>query len=373
MLITIPVFDNLNLNTIKALKTLFYIFVRNIILMNNRLLFIIQLVVIAGLFSCKAYRPVVSTSGSGVATDDYTNRYKDLAVSEMKRTGIPASITLAQGMIESDFGRSRLAREANNHFGIKCHNDWTGPTIRHNDDRRNECFRKYSRPEESYYDHSDFLKSGSRYNFLFDLDPTDYRGWARGLKKAGYATNPDYANMLIRKIEENNLWYFDQDYKSSGSSAAVNKKDPLNNPDDYQDAKINGKPGNVIYDNVAVAARVPRIQENNRIQYIIVKEGETKEKIEKEFKLLRWELARYNELEDGFSPVPGQILYLQPKRAKAEPGKEYHNTVEGETMYLISQQYGIKLNSLYEMNRMTEGAEPEPGQQIWLRNIRPVR
>jgi len=367
------VFDNLKQKALQTLKTLFYIFVRNIIEMHNRLLFIIQLVLIASLFSCKAYRPIVSTSGSGVATGDYTNRYKDLAVSEMKRTGIPASITLAQGMIESDFGRSRLAREANNHFGIKCHNDWKGPTIRHNDDRRNECFRKYSRPEESYYDHSDFLKAGSRYNFLFDLDPSDYKGWARGLKKAGYATNPDYANMLIRKIEENNLWYFDQEYKSSGSPVAAKIKGPIIKAADNQDLKNNGNSGIVNYENIAIAATVPRIMENNRIQYIIVKEGETQEIIEKKFQLLKWELARYNELEDDFSPLPGHKLYLQPKRAKAEPGKEYHSTVEGETMYLISQLYGIKLKSLYEMNRMTEGTEPEAGQRIWLRNIRPVR
>jgi flagellum-specific peptidoglycan hydrolase FlgJ len=119
--------------------------------MSNRLLLLFQLAVITGLFSCSTYKPVVSTSGSGLLATDYIYTYKDLAVSEMKRTGVPASITLAQGMIESDFGRSRLAREANNHFGIKCHNDWTGPTIRHNDDSRNECFRKYRKPEESCF------------------------------------------------------------------------------------------------------------------------------------------------------------------------------------------------------------------------------
>jgi flagellum-specific peptidoglycan hydrolase FlgJ len=188
----------------------FPIFVINKIEMSNRLLLLFQLAVITGLFSCSTYKPVVSTSGSGLLATDYIYTYKDLAVSEMKRTGVPASITLAQGMIESDFGRSRLAREANNHFGIKCHNDWTGPTIRHNDDSRNECFRKYSKPEESFSDHSDFLKTGSRYRFLFDIDPADYKAWARGLKQAGYATNPDYANMLIRKIEENSLWNLDR-------------------------------------------------------------------------------------------------------------------------------------------------------------------
>ncbi len=160
--------------------------------------------------SCRTSRPVVTSSGGEASAGAYIERYKDLAISEMKRTGIPASITLAQGMIESDYGRSSLAREGNNHFGIKCHSDWTGPAIRHHDDRRNECFRKYKQPEDSYFDHSDFIKSGSRYSFLFDLPSTDYKSWARGLKKAGYATNPDYANMLIRKIEENNLYYYDR-------------------------------------------------------------------------------------------------------------------------------------------------------------------
>ncbi len=169
-----------------------------------------QIIILAGLVGCRAYRPAGQSSYPEASAGSYIEKYKDLAVSEMIRTGIPASITLAQGMIESDFGRSRLAREANNHFGIKCHNDWTGPTVRHNDDRRNECFRKYRKPEDSFYDHSDFLKYGSRYRTLFDIDPTDYKAWARGLKKAGYATNPDYANMLIRKIEENNLYYYDR-------------------------------------------------------------------------------------------------------------------------------------------------------------------
>jgi LysM repeat protein len=338
--------------------------------MRNRLLSISQLVLISGLLSCSAYKPVVSTSGSLLSAEDYVNAYKELAVSEMKRTGIPASITLAQGMIESDFGRSRLAREANNHFGIKCHDDWTGPTVRHNDDRRNECFRKYGRPEESFYDHSDFLKTGSRYSVLFNIDPTDYKGWARGLKKAGYATNPDYADMLIRKIEENNLWLFDRGYKSASAplQAIIAGKDTVII---QSTSKIRNSvaPVNV---NAAVFARTPRVMENNRIQYIIVKDGDTKDKIEKEFNLLKWELSKYNELNNDFQIFPGQILYFQPKREKAEPGKEYHTAVEGETMYMISQRYGIKVKSLYEMNRMKEGAEPVAGNKIWLRSIKPV-
>ena len=288
----------------------------------------------------------------------------------MKRTGIPASITLAQGMIESDFGRSTLAREANNHFGIKCHNDWTGPTIRHHDDRRNECFRKYSRPEDSFYDHSDFIRSGSRYRFLFDLAPTDYKGWARGLKKAGYATNPDYANMLIRQIEDNNLYYYDRGYSGKPAPVAAvpeTKAGETDHPVITRETMAGALP-----DDISVMERTSRVMENNRIKYIIVKQGESVESIEKEFQLLKWELTRYNELGNGFIPEPGQILYLQPKRDKAEPGKETHIVSEGETIYLISQKYGVKMKKLLEYNRMEEGEEPVPGQTLWLRRINPV-
>jgi len=338
--------------------------------MRNGIFFIILLVIISGLNSCKTYRPVVSATNQGYTAENYINTYKDLAVSEMKRTGVPASITLAQGMIESDFGRSSLAREANNHFGIKCHNDWNGPTIRHHDDRRNECFRKYRKPEESYYDHSDFLRSGTRYSFLFSIDPTDYRAWAKGLKKAGYATNPDYANMLIRKIEENNLWNLDRGYNTSSHSkdktVKVNEQAKVNDSDIIQKA--------VTFPNSisSVQARVPRIMENNRVQYIIVKDGDTREKLENEFQLLKWELPKYNELSSDFPIVVGQILYIQPKRERAEPGKESHSAVEGDTMYSISQKYGIKLKSLYLLNRMELGTEPDPGMKIWLRSIKPV-
>jgi LysM repeat protein len=345
-------------------------FVPNIFKMRDKLFFVLQLALISGLFSCSAYKPVVSTSGSQTSVVDYVNTFKDLAVSEMKRTGIPASITLAQGMIESDFGRSRLAREANNHFGIKCHDDWKGLTVRQDDDRRNECFRKYGRPEESFYDHSDFLRSGSRYKLLFDINPADYKGWARGLKKAGYATNPDYANMLIRSIEENNLWVFDREYKSPGVhvQALITNKDTviIKNESNSINTATPAK------ENSAVFAHAPRVMENNRIQYVIIHDGDTRDKLEKEFSLLRWELGRYNELNTDFQLFPGQILYLQPKREKAEPGKEYHTSAEGETMYMISQRYGIKVKSLYEMNRMAEGTEPEAGTKIWLRSTKPV-
>ncbi len=333
---------------------------------------IVLTVVLTFLVSCRVTKQAsapVSVSGSA---SDYIEAYKDLAIMEMKRTGVPASITLAQGMLESDYGRSTLARMGNNHFGIKCHNDWKGQTIVKHDDKRNECFRKYRNAEESFYDHSDFLRSGSRYSFLFDLDPKNYKAWAHGLRKAGYATNPDYANLLIRKIEENKLYIFDDTYTASVSRnpSGINQDTPANTSGTNASAsQAAAQDGTVTFG--AVMARVPRIKENNRLQYIVVKEGDTKDKIEKEFQLLKWELARYNELEENFTPVPGQILYLQPKREKAESGKDFHIVQEGDTMYSISQLYGIRLADLLEMNRMAAGEEPGKGQKIWLRSMKP--
>lgn len=338
---------------------------------------ILILLLVALLASCRANRPAVSASARVTAdAQSYIAKYKDLAISEMKRTGVPASITLAQGMIESDYGRSSLATKGNNHFGIKCHNGWTGEVIYHHDDKRNDCFRKYNRVEDSYYDHSDFLRTGSRYSFLFDLPVTDYKSWAKGLKKAGYATNPDYPDMLIRKIEENNLYYFDN--PALPQQTAMPMTAVRVNPGPVTDAGSAGKEPAikedvqmppVINDNFVVSARVSRVMENNRIQYIIVKDGETLEMIENEFDLLKWELQRYNELPEGFTPVAGQILYLQPKRDRAEAGKETHTAAQGETMYSISQKYGVKLKRLYEYNGMTEGEEPVPGQQVRLRSV----
>lgn len=337
---------------------------------KRHIIFLLTAVILAN--ACRSSRQVVSSSAGEASAAAYITKYKDLAISEMKRTGVPASITLAQGMIESSYGRSTLAVEGNNHFGIKCHNGWTGATIRHHDDRRNECFRKYRRPEDSFYDHSDFLRSGSRYSFLFNLPVTDYKSWARGLKKAGYATDPDYANMLIRKIEENKLYAFDKLLITPGqntSETAVSQ--PVNAVPAGVEPK-NEKPP-VDFGDISLSSRTPRIMENNRIQYIIVRDGETVESLEEDFELLRWELTRYNELENDFIPEPGQILYLQPKRDRAEPGKETHTAREGETMYQISQKYGVKVKKLYEYNLMNEGDNPVAGQKIWLRTIKTVK
>ncbi len=286
----------------------------------------------------------------------YIERYKDLAIEEMHRTGIPASITLAQGILESDYGRSRLAREANNHFGIKCHSNWNGGRIYHDDDRRNECFRKYRNVYDSYKDHSHFLTHSSRYDFLFDYKRTDYKKWARGLKKAGYATSRTYASRLIELIERYDLHRFDR--RTTVRTARHNSSGgpSLGNVDDY-----------------TISAGKHQVRTRNRIDYIVVKQGDTFEKLNRELNLLPWELRKYNELDDGAKLRQGQVLYLQPKRNKAARGYDVHKVKEGETMHSISQMYGVKEEELYEKNRMEPGEQPDPGEKVWLRGDKPQK
>lgn len=324
--------------------------------------------------SCHSTRTVVQQNSiirhAKGEVNAYTNLYAGFAVTEMGRTGIPASITLAQGIIESDYGRSRLAYEANNHFGIKCHSDWKGKKIYHDDDKRQECFRRYSRVEDSFKDHSDFLVDGSRYDFLFDLKMDDYKGWARGLKKAGYATNPKYASMLINTIEENRLYLYDN--ISSGRSSVDNRQ--VSN-EDYQNVidpvVADQKLLEEDIDNFVVSRNKMRTGIRNRIQYVIIKESDTYGTLASEFNLLSWELFRYNDLEDGRELTLGMLLYLQPKRNRAEAGEEFHIVEEGESMWSISQLYGVKLKILYERNRIISGADPDVGTELWLRRTKP--
>lgn len=337
--------------------------------MHNLKYLIIALLVLS---SCRSSKMAVNQPLPDIKHDNrdvaaYVGKFGHIAVSEMQRTGVPASITLAQGIIESDYGRSRLAREANNHFGIKCHNDWKGRRIYHDDDRRDECFRSYGRAEDSYLDHSDFLRGGSRYSFLFDLAPDDYKGWARGLKKAGYATNPKYAGMLIDMIEENKLYLYDR--QATGRRIPVKEINTRVEEDNSTVRESAERPAGI--DDFRVTLSKNRIMERNRIQYIIVGEGDSFESLAEEFDLLSWELFRYNDLDDSMSLYPGQVLYIQPKRLKADVGNDFHTVKEGETMYTISQLYGIRLKTLYERNSIEPGSEPPVGSELWLRKTRP--
>jgi LysM repeat protein len=272
----------------------------------------------------------------------------------MEKYGVPASIILAQGILESGSGNSRLAKLANNHFGIKCHSNWTGPKIYHDDDQKGECFRSYRSPEYSYRDHSEFLRGARRYAFLFDLNPTDYKEWAKGLQKAGYATDPGYPQKLIRIIEETKIYQLDKGIQIQLESPTLRMGD-LVDPDNYE---ID------LYKQRKVYIR-------NRIKYIKVNKGDTYQSLTQELELMPWQLAKYNDIPRGAKLVEGQELYVQPKRRQAESNHPLHIVEKGETLYSISQLYGVSLKSLYRRNKIDEKYIPEIGEKIYLRGRKP--
>lgn len=296
-----------------------------------------------------------------ITRSEYIDTYKGEAIKEMHNSGVPASITLAQGILESGDGNSALARYANNHFGIKCHSSWTGETFIQDDDAKDECFRKYKTALESFSDHSDFLNR-KRYAALFELKITDYKGWAKGLKAAGYATNPKYPQLLIRIIEENDLAKYDkmkagkQEKEGKSKKVKKDKKQKEDSPKVTQKSKKRG-------------SHSTKLHENN-IRYIEVKPEDSFEKIAEEFNMGTWQLYKYNDLSKGKDLFEEGVLFLQPKRGKAK--EEYHIARTGETMWDISQQYGIKLSKLLKKNRMFEGDAPKQGDKIYLQKIKPI-
>ncbi len=285
------------------------------------------------------------------ARSEYIKKYSKLAIAEMMRCGIPASITLAQGCLESNNGRSELATEGNNHFGIKCKKDWTGKRIYHDDDEKGECFRRYAHAEESYTDHSDFLRNSPRYAFLFQLDPTDYVGWARGLKQAGYATAPDYADRLIRIIEENQLYAYDDGLQDQQLASLQHT------PNEHSS---HGK-------TLAPLNHKHKVEMRNGLRSVIVSAGDSFDSIAKEFGERGPQLYDYNDFEKGQRLQVNQILYLEKKHRKAAPKNKIHIAEEGDTMHYIAQRYGIRLKPLMHRNRMKKDEEPTVGQKIYLR------
>lgn len=264
---------------------------------------------------------VLTLSAQNQQYKNYIAKYKDLAVDQMKKYRIPASITLAQALLESNAGQSELARNSNNHFGIKCHN-WSGNKTYYDDDEKDDCFRVYKTVRDSYEDHSIFLSSSQRYASLFRLDASDYVGWARGLKLAGYATSPTYADNLINIIESYNLDCFDEG--GGGSVYYVVGDDDTD-------------------------LHEPRIA--NGLVYIIARQGDTMQDIANEFDTSRFRLIRYNDLYRNYVPVKGDIIYLHRKNWKAKKPYTQHTVKDGESMYMISQMYGVRLNRLYKMNK----------------------
>lgn len=278
----------------------------------------------------------------------YIETYSEWAMKEMLRTGIPASIKLAQACLESDNGNSRLASDANNHFGIKCH-DWEGRKIYHDDDERDECFRSYRNAYESFKDHSDFLTTKSRYASLFELRPDDYKSWARGLKRAGYATSNKYASLLIHIIEENELYAYDQMVISGNFTDDGPVDTPGGIPDMHR-----------------------QIYSTNNVQYVIAQDGDTPKSLRRELDLYPNEIYRYNHLDRDAVLDSGMIIYIQPKRFRAEKGNVTHVIGEDETLWEVSQEYGVRLRSLYRKNRIEPGTPVEPGTEIYLRKRKPA-
>lgn len=281
----------------------------------------------------------ITTVAQVNVNDVYIAQYWNMAVEQMQKYRIPASITLAQGIIETSAGRSMLCTKANNHFGIKCSNGWNGPYMLADDDRPNERFRAYKSAKESYEDHSRFLTRNPRYFFLFKLSPNDYKGWAYGLKSAGYATNPRYADMLIGLIEDYQLYRFDE-------SEDINTR---------QIQRIVQKHEHKVYF-------------NNDNYYVVARAGDTFKSISKETGVSRRKIIKYNELDKDYILKEGDVLYLEKKKKRAErsyKGKLITVSV-GDSYYSISQRFGIQVKSLYKMNNLTPDAGIYAGQELFV-------
>jgi hypothetical protein len=285
----------------------------------------------------------------------YIGKYKDIAILEMMVYRIPASITLAQGILESNAGTSPLATQANNHFGIKCHKEWQGKTFTKDDETKHECFRKYENPIESFRDHSFFLTQRGRYKSLFNLDISDYKGWAYGLKAAGYATNTKYPEELIKSIETYELFRYDVvDYSLEFEDSLRSSIDTLS---------INNKLVQV--EVVQDGPGYRKILTNNGLNYIIAHKDDNIKSLAKEFGLSIRQLYEYNDMKKGTYLISGQMVYLENKRRKG--AASFHIVRKGETMYTISQKNGIQLKILYKKNKMKPGQVPKPGKKLVLR------
>ncbi|MDR3250328.1 MAG: glucosaminidase domain-containing protein [Tannerella sp.] len=289
--------------------------------------------------------------------DAYITKYKALAIKQQKEYKIPASITLAQGLLESAAGNSRLARLANNHFGIKCKENWTGGTIRHDDDAKNECFRAYKTAEESYLDHSLFLAKRKYYVSLFDLDIYDYKAWAIGLQKCGYATDKSYGEKLIRIIETYQLYKYDK--VSVPNNNAYTENDIYEIKISETEHKKTTRP--------AVTNWRRRIHKTNGIHFITAQENDSFDIIAYDTRMKLKVLLKYNETEKDRKLKEGDIVYLQPKKKYASKESKTHIVTSGESMYSISQLYGMRLKTLYKLNKLKTDFVPKRGDIIKVR------
>lgn len=285
----------------------------------------------------------ISTLRAQKGYEDYIQRYKSIAIAEAKRSGVPASITLAQAIHESNVGKSRLAREGNNHFGIKCHSEWTGPVLYEDDDTLQECFRVYTDVAASYKDHSDFLKNKKRYEPLFQLPSTDYIAWAYILRECGYATNPQYPQLLVKIIEENKLYELDQE--NTITSPTVTTPEPSNTS--------------------TITKKNFKKSRKNGMDIVIINQSMSQAELSKTLDLSEKKLVEYNDLNyHNIALSSGDILYLEKKKSNTD--QKYHVVKEGENTWQISQQYGIQVAQIYKYNRYFYPSEPKVGETIYL-------
>ena len=288
------------------------------------------------------------------AFEAYINKYKNLAIQLQKEYKIPASIKLAQGLLETAAGSSRLARVGNNHFGIKCKEEWRGGRMYHDDDAIGECFRTYKSAEESYLDHSLFLSQRRFYVSLFDLDIYDYKGWAHGLQKCGYATDKAYGTKLIRLIETYELYKYDR--------AKVPEKKPID--DEIYEIKLNA-PDKAGHQDPINWRR--RIHQTNGIHYIVAQANDTYDDIAYDMHIKLKKLLKHNEITIANKPKSGDIVYLQSKKKYASKENKAHIVKAGDSMHSISQKYGMRIKSLYKLNKLKSNYVPQPGDVLKVR------
>jgi mannosyl-glycoprotein endo-beta-N-acetylglucosaminidase/LysM domain-containing protein len=298
---------------------------------------------------------------------EYINAYKEIAISEMQRTGVPAAIKLAQGIHETEAGTSALVKKSNNHFGIKCKSDWEGKSVKHTDDAPNECFRKYNSSFDSYKDHSDFLKNSSRYASLFELDPTDYEAWAWGLRKAGYATNTRYPQIIIKLINEYHL----QDY----TMIALGKM----NPGDAILAKVKTETKNepvalpAVYNEEKITE--PEYSATgefkiNETRVVFIKKGTSFLSIAEKYNLPLARLFEFNDIKEQEFTDKDQLVYIMRKRKTGN--SEQHIVKQGESLIDVAQSQAIRLESLLEYNYLKPGMQPAVGSVLYLRAKAPA-
>lgn len=291
----------------------------------------------------------------------YIKKYKATAVKKMKEHGIPASITLAQGILESGSGKSSLATKANNHFGIKCHRGWAGKTYIMDDDEKNECFRKYKSADQSFEDHSQFLTTRDRYAFLFEYKVTDYKKWAHGLKKAGYATNPKYAQLLIKVIEDNNLDRFDniKNYKDLIDEPQIAATETKPKYPEFLDETVDD------FHPVSISLTDRVIYETNGIQYVLALQQDSWEVIAEEFGFYTKQILDFNSANKKTALNPGDRVYIEKKNKKA--AVLYHIVQQNETLQSISQKYAVRTKSIKKRNKIKRNEDLIAGQRLKLR------